>query len=136
MLEVNSIYLYRNRKQVFKNFSLNLKNSEIILLEGENGVGKTSLLNMVSGLIYPDKGFIKICKKNIIELGKEKKNTFTYIPDNNCLKENLSINENLKSWLRLSNLEVNNNNYQKTLNKFSLNGVQESLVKNLSQGQK
>ena len=136
MLEVNSIYLYRNRKQVFKNFSLNLKNSEIILLEGENGVGKTSLLNMVSGLIYPDKGFIKICKKNIIELGKEKKNTFTYIPDNNCLKENLSINENLKSWLSLSNLEVNNNNYQKTLNKFSLNGVQESLVKNLSQGQK
>ena len=50
MLEVNSIYLYRNRKQVFKDFSLNLKNSEIILLEGENGVGKTSLLNMISGL--------------------------------------------------------------------------------------
>ena len=46
MLEVNSIYLYRNRKQVFNNFSLDLKNSEIILLEGENGVGKTSLLNM------------------------------------------------------------------------------------------
>ena len=62
MLEVNSIYLYRNRKQVFKDFSLNLKNSEIILLEGENGVGKTSLLNMISGLIIPDKGFIKICK--------------------------------------------------------------------------
>ena len=55
MLEVKSIYLYRNRKQVFKDFSLNLKNSEIILLEGENGVGKTSLLNMVSGLIKGSK---------------------------------------------------------------------------------
>ena len=74
MLEVNSIYLYRNRKQVFKDFSLNLKNSEIVLLEGENGVGKTSLLNMISGLISPDKGSIKICTKRIIELGNQKKN--------------------------------------------------------------
>ena len=136
MLEVKSIYLYRNRKQVFKDFNLNLKNSEIILLEGENGVGKTSLLNMVSGLINPDKGFIKIFKKNIIELGKQKKKIFTYIPDKNCLKESLSVNENLKSWLKLSNLKVNNSNYQKVLNTFSLDGIQESLVKNLSQGQK
>ena len=136
MLEVSSIYLYRNRKQVFKDFSLNLKNSEIILLEGENGVGKTSLLNMISGLINPDKGFIKICRKSIIELGNQKKKIFTYIPDKNCLKENLSVNENLKSWLKLSNLKVNDNSYQKALNTFSLNSIQETLVKSLSHGQK
>ena len=136
MLEVNSIYLYRNRKQVFRDFSLNLKKSEIILLEGENGVGKTSLLNMISGLINPDKGFIKICRKNVIELGNQKKKIFTYIPDKNCLKENLSVNENLKSWLKLSNLKVNNYNYQKVLNTFSLDSIQESLVKSLSHGQK
>ena len=136
MLEVNSIYLYRNRKQVFNNFSLNLNKSEIIQLEGENGVGKTSLLNMISGLISPDKGFIKICKKNIIELVKCRKKKFTYIPDKNCLKESFTVNENLKSWLKLSNLETNYNTYQKALNTFSLNDIQGSLVKNLSQGQK
>ena len=80
MLEVNSIYLYRNRKQVFDNFSLNLNKSEIIQLEGENGVGKTSLLNMISGLISPDKGFIKICKKNIIGLVNcKKKSSLIYL---------------------------------------------------------
>ena len=136
MLEVNSIYLYRNRKQVFKDFSLNLKNSEIVLLEGENGVGKTSLLNMISGLISPDKGSIKICTKSIIELGNQKKKIFTYIPDKNCLKDNLSVNENLKNWLKLSDLKVNNQNYQKALSTFSLYNIQESLVKNLSHGQK
>ena len=136
MLEVSSIYLYRNRKQGFKNFSLNLKNSEIVLLEGENGVGKTSLLNMISGLISPDKGFIKICTKSIIELGAQKKKLFTYIPDKNCLKDNLSVNENLKNWLKLSDLTVNKHNYQKALNTFSLYNIQESLVKNLSHGQK
>ena len=136
MLEVNSIYLYRNRKQVFKDFSLNLKNREIILLEGENGVGKTSLLNMISGLINPDEGLIKICSKSIIELGNQKKKIFTYIPDKNCLKENLSVNENLKSWLKLSNLKVNDNSYQKALNTFSIDNIQETLVKSLSHGQK
>ena len=136
MLEVNSIYLYRNRKQVFNNFSLNLNKSEIIQLEGENGVGKTSLLNMISGLISPDKGFIKICKKNITELGKYRKKKFTYIPDKNCLKENFTVNQNLKNWLKLSNLETNYNTYQKALNTFSLNDIQGSLIKNLSQGQK
>ena len=136
MLEVNSIYLYRNRKQVFKDFSLNLKNSEIVLLEGENGVGKTSLLNMISGLISPDKGSIKICTKSTIELGAQKKKLFTYIPDKNCLKDNLSVNENLKNWLKLSDLTVNDQNYQKALSTFSLYNIQESLVKNLSHGQK
>ena len=136
MLEVNSIYLYRNRKQVFDNFSLNLNKSEIIQLEGENGVGKTSLLNMISGLISPDKGLIEICKKDITELGKYKKKKFTYIPDKNCLKENFTVNENLKSWMKLSNLGTNYNTYQKALNTFSLNDIQGSLVKNLSQGQK
>ena len=69
---------------------------KLYFLEGENGVGKTSLLNMISGLISPDKGSIKIYTKSIIELGNQKKQMFTYIPDKNCLKDNLSVNENLK----------------------------------------
>ena len=52
------------------------------------------------------------------------------------MKENLSVNENLKSWLKLSNLKVNDNSYQKALNTFSLNSIQETLVKSLSHGQK
>ena len=48
------------------------------------------------------------------------KKKFTYIPDKNCLKENFTVNENLKSWLKLSNLKVNYNTYQKALNTFSL----------------
>ena len=115
---------------------MDLKNSEIILLEGENGVGKTSLLNMIAGLINPDKGIIKIYRKSIFELGEKRKKNFTYIPDKNCLKENLTVNENLKGWLQLSNLKINYSTYQRALNIFSLNDIQEFLIKNLSQGQK
>ena len=53
MLEVKSIYLYRNKKQILSNFNLILKKKDIILLLGENGVGKSSLLDTIVGLIEP-----------------------------------------------------------------------------------
>ena len=73
MLEVNSIYLYRNKIQIFKNFNLNLNEKEIILIAGDNGVGKTSLLDTISGLINPKKGSIKINGKEINEIREFKK---------------------------------------------------------------
>ena len=91
---------------------------------------------MIAGLINPDKGIIKIYRKSIFELGEKRKKNFTYIPDKNCLKENLTVNENLKGWLQLSNLKINYSTYQRALNIFSLNDIQEFLIKNLSQGQK
>ena len=73
MIEVNSIYLYRNKRQIFNNFTLNLKNKEIILITGDNGVGKTSLLDSISGLIEPQRGAVKINGFNVSELGERKK---------------------------------------------------------------
>lgn len=43
-----------------KNVSFDLKNGESIGLIGRNGAGKTTLLRMISGLIKPDTGFLKI----------------------------------------------------------------------------
>ena len=54
MLEVNSIYLYRNKIQIFKNFNLNIKEKDYSNC-WNNGVGKTSLLDTISGLINPKK---------------------------------------------------------------------------------
>ena len=136
MLEVNSIYLYRNKIQIFKNFNLNIKEKEIILIAGDNGVGKTSLLDTISGLINPKKGSIKINGKEINEIREFKKNYFSYIPHKNCLKENLSINENLLSWLKLLGIEINNQDYQTKLKFFKLTNLQDKLVNKLSHGQK
>ena len=136
MLEVNSIYLYRNKKQIFKNFNLNLKQKEIILIAGDNGVGKTSLLDTISGLINTKKGSIKINGKKINEIREFKKNYFSYIPHKNCLKENLSINENLFCWLKLLGIEINNQDYQTKLKFFNLTNLQDKLVNKLSHGQK
>ena len=136
MLEVNSIYLFRNKKQIFSNFSLKLKKREIIFLLGENGVGKTTLLDIISGLIRPNKGFVKIYNKEIEEIGTLKKNYLLYLSHKNSIKEGLSVEENIRVWLSLLEISVKNEDFYEKLKIFNLNEVRGSLVKNLSHGQK
>ena len=136
MLEVKSIYLYRNKKQIFSDFSLFLKKKQIILLIGENGVGKSSLLDTVAGLIQPQSGSVRIEGKDIQEFGISKKEVFTYIPHQNCLIENFSVLENLKIWMKLNSLKIEEEIIDNKLKVFNLNKIKDQLVRNLSHGQK
>ena len=79
MLEVKSIYLNRNKKQILSNFSLTLKKKNMILLLGDNGVGKSSLLDTIAGLIKPQSGEIFIQGKPLKEIeSKKKKAVYLY----------------------------------------------------------
>ena len=136
MLEVKSIYLYRNKKQIFSDFSLFLKKNQIILLIGENGAGKSSLLDTIAGLIQPQSGSIKIEGKPIQEAGILKKEIFTYIPHQNCLIENFSVLENLKIWMELNSLKIKEEIIDNGLKIFNIKNIKDQLVRNLSHGQK
>jgi NitT/TauT family transport system ATP-binding protein len=48
---------------IFENFNLVVREGEIMGLFGPNGCGKTTLLNMISGIIKPDSGEISIFGK-------------------------------------------------------------------------
>ncbi len=136
MLELKSIYLNRNKKQIFRNFNLNLKEKQIILLLGQNGTGKTTLLEIITGLIEPTDGEVKIYGKRIEDICNSKRNYFTYLPHKECLKDNLTVHENLISWLELTNPSQSYNNYFSQLNIFNLTEFKNTLVRNLSHGQK
>jgi len=136
MLEVKSIYLYRNKKQIFSDFSLFLKKNQIILLVGENGVGKSSLLDTIAGLIQPQSGSIKIEGRHIQDIGISKKEIFTYIPHQSCLMENFSVLENLKIWMELNSLKIKEEIIDHNLKILNLKSLKDQLVRNLSHGQK
>ncbi|WP_420913083.1 ATP-binding cassette domain-containing protein, partial [Bacillus thuringiensis] len=53
MCNVNKDY---GDKTIIENLNLNLNNKEIIAIMGSNGIGKTTLLNIITGLIRPDSG--------------------------------------------------------------------------------
>jgi ATP-binding cassette subfamily B protein len=58
-LSVNSIYFgFPGRKQLIKDFSLVIKKSEITILMGESGCGKTTFLNVLQKLYLPERGMV------------------------------------------------------------------------------
>ena len=76
MLEVKSIYLNRNKKQILSNFNLILKKKTMVLLLGENGAGKSSLLDTIVGLIKPQSGEVLFDGQTLEEIETQKKKIF------------------------------------------------------------
>ena len=136
ILEIISINLSRNKKIIFKNFGLKVVSSEIVTLIGSNGSGKTSLLEMIVGLLKPESGAIKINNKNIQDIGERKRDQFIYVPYKDALKEDLTISENLKVWADLANINLSQELFEKSLSYFSLFEIKHVIVGKLSQGQK
>ena len=50
---------------IFKNLSINLDLKKIIFISGKSGVGKTTFVDLISGLYTPSKGFIKLNNKKL-----------------------------------------------------------------------
>jgi ABC-2 type transport system ATP-binding protein len=60
MVEINNLTFMYGRNQVFDNISLTMSSGTIYGLLGENGVGKTTLLRIICGLLYPKTGNCKV----------------------------------------------------------------------------
>ena len=60
MIQINSISKSFGEKKVLRNLSLEVKDQEILSLLGPNGCGKTTLLNLLSGITRQDEGNIYI----------------------------------------------------------------------------
>ncbi|MBR6812276.1 MAG: ABC transporter ATP-binding protein, partial [Oscillospiraceae bacterium] len=57
-LEIKNVSKSFGEKEVLKNISIELGHGEIVSLLGVSGGGKTTLFNIISGLIEPDEGTV------------------------------------------------------------------------------
>jgi zinc transport system ATP-binding protein len=69
-INIENLSIGYNKKAVFKNFNLNLKAGECKVIQGENGIGKTTLIRTLLGEIPPVNGSITIDGKNIVQIDK------------------------------------------------------------------
>lgn len=81
-----------------ENVNLKIGKGEIVGLIGPNGAGKTTTLRMIAGVLPPSKGEIFIKGENIkSDCGRIKK-SIGYLPENNPLHEELTVEEHLQFW--------------------------------------
>ncbi len=65
MIEISNLnFAYNKRKRLFEDLNLSLSAGHIYGLLGKNGTGKTTLLNLVAGMLFPHSGNIQVMKKN------------------------------------------------------------------------
>ena len=65
-LELKNISKRFGNNYANKNVNLDLKKGEILAILGENGSGKTSMVNMIAGIYYPDEGEIFVDGKPVV----------------------------------------------------------------------
>lgn len=58
MIEITDLCVKLGDKQIFQNYSERLPDHGIILISGESGIGKTTLLRVLCGLLKPDHGTV------------------------------------------------------------------------------
>ena len=86
MIKLNSVYKSFNGTEILKNLSSDFSEKTVYCVMGKSGIGKTTLLNIISGMLEPDSGSVS---------GTEKlKKSFVF--QENRLIPHLSAYNNLK----------------------------------------
>ena len=87
-----------DEKKVFDNLNISIKNGEFVIILGGNGTGKSTLMNLIAGSIFPDSGKIDLNDIDITNLPEHKRSKFIGRVFQDPLKgtaPNLTIEENL-----------------------------------------
>ena len=80
-------------KRVLENIELNIPRGKIIGLLGKNGMGKSTLIKLIVGLLTPNSGEITVDDKKI---GVESKKKISYLPELTYLDKTMKIEETIE----------------------------------------
>ncbi len=144
--EINKISLKKislsfNKRQILDDVSFNIREGEICGLLGPNGVGKSTIFNIIVGLVKPNYGDIYINQKNVTEIPIYKRAIdfgLSIVPQTGGVFSNLTCLENLQaiSEIVLSNKDERSFRIEKMISKFELDSVKNTKAKYLSGGQR
>ena len=90
----NIYYKYSGNNIIFKKINLKIDKGDLIGIKGKSGVGKSTLINLITGLISPTKGQIFFDNYDIKDYKREYQNNIGYVSQNVFLLDE-SIKKNI-----------------------------------------
>ena len=141
LLRLEKISLHFGKRKILENLTFNLNQGEILGLLGPNGVGKSTIFNIIIGLLKPNYGSIFIEGKNVINetiFNRTKKYKIGYVPQYGGYFHDLTLRENLKaiSEIVIENKNLRDEKVNLLISKFELEALQNIKAEFLSGGQK
>lgn len=131
MICVENVSVQYGNKRILQDINLEIEAGKRVAIIGRNGTGKSTLLQIMAGIITPLEGTISYFGENVTSKRKRFSHYCGYVPQDNPLLEELSVLDNLRIWnggFRLEQTEI-----------LSMNGLSEmegERVSTLSGGMK
>ena len=141
LIKLEKISLSFGKRQILENINFNINKGEILGMLGPNGVGKSTIFNLITGLIKPNYGSIIIDGENVLDYPISDRTTkfkIGYVPQYGGYFHDLTLMENLKavSEILIKNKNDRNFKIEELISKFELDHILNVQAKFLSGGQK
>ena len=141
IIKLEKISLSFKKRQILDNISFNLNQGQILGLLGPNGVGKSTIFNIITGLLKPNFGSIIIDNENVINYpiaSRSSKFKIGYVPQYGGYFHDLTLIENLKAIgeIQIEDIKIRNSRIESVISQFELETATDIPAKFLSGGQK
>ena len=141
LIKLDKISIYFGKRKIFEDLNFSLNQGEILGLLGPNGVGKSTIFNIIIGLLKPNYGSIFIDQKNITNepiFERTKKYKIGYVPQHGGYFHDLTLRENLKaiSEMVIEDKKLRDEKINVLISKFELSSIQNVKAEHLSGGEK
>ena len=141
IIEFENVTLAYGNRIILDNISFKINEGQIFGMLGPNGVGKSTIFNLITGLISPKHGRIKINGEDVSQYPiymRTKKFKVGYVPQYGGFFNDLTLLNNLKA---ISEIVIEDKNIRQEridylLSKFELENIKNVKAKFLSGGQK
>jgi branched-chain amino acid transport system ATP-binding protein len=97
MLELRDVHAYYGESHILHGLSLTVRTGEVATLVGRNGVGKTTTLRTIMGIVPPARGEIALDGVSLVGLSSDRiaHRGVGYVPEERGILSSLSVEENL-----------------------------------------
>ena len=141
IIELENISLAYGNRLILDNINFKINESEIFGMLGPNGVGKSTIFNLITGLITPKNGKIKINGEEVNNYPiylRTKKFKIGYVPQYGGFFGDLTLLDNLRSIgeIVITNKNLMNDRINYLISKFEFENFKDIKAKFLSGGEK
>ena len=141
IIEFNNVSLAYGNRLILDNINFKINEGQIFGMLGPNGVGKSTIFNLITGLIRPKTGRIKINSEDVTDYPvylRTKKFKVGYVPQYGGYFHDLTLLDNLKaiSEIVVEKKSVRGEKINYLISRFELDNLKDIEAKFLSGGQK
>ncbi len=141
LLRLEKISVYFGKRKILEDLNLSLNQGEILGLLGPNGVGKSTIFNIIIGLLRPNYGSVFIENKNVTQdpiFSRTRNYKIGYVPQHGGYFHDLTLRDNLRaiSEIVIEDKKLRDEKINLLISKFELEPLQNIKAEFLSGGQK